>query len=1306
MEENEDKLEQITKQKAKEVERDIGTKAKNTAKKTALNTIKTALKIVFSKMGIIIAIMAILIIMFLAAVLYFLEDDDSENLTAYGKYSINSVLGLDDISELVTINGTPQDGYSLAFVDDIDEKLEEVINASDDYKERKITDPKILKQYIKAELVTQLPYLGEGVPASKLPNLDGVDILYEPEETTNLVNSLDGMIMLGDSFTVRLHNSGLLEDGCEYYAMSGVAPQYWLDRINTLPDDASGVCVLLGVNNPWQITEMQQLIEKLIQKYPGKPIYVQKVFPLGKNYTANNRETTQAQIDKFNDEIEQYCGQQDNAFWIDTTSGYVDEFGYLITNDSEGLHIDENNQNKFASNIKSKILREYGATSGSDSDELQGSNEKEAIWAYLISKGFSEEATAGIMGNWYEETQFRSNAVQGDYRRDDMEAYDEEMTKQFQSMTAEGFAHDTTGGGGYGLAQWTDPSRKEKLYNFAQEQGKDLDDLKMQLDFFMWECENTNEFLPLLEDDFKNITDIDEAARKFHSIYEMSADNETGIQERVDAGKNVWDELHGTIPSGSYSTSARKKAMAVTDRQVDEENEFQAAVKLKRVIPKKEIGELSEVDGKVVEMTYVPQGVFNAYINQQNKNVLEVFTINNNREIVFAKWSYDSDNGVKYAKASSVNIATVMEKYTMPYDYLMILNVYGKDIDFCLGLADLAIESEYIVAIQDQVTTTKTVTEIGETVTRTLTDEAYANMINTEILKSPIGIVQDKLNEYNKELLAKIPKTTTTTASRTNTKITETVSEKIELSYADSWAITVHNEVTYKDEKEAKREDVAMTSTQSAPETTVTTENTDTATITTTTVTTVSTSSVTNKYSSGKTTVEEEKGGDKFVELYKKADGFKRIEPTWLFEALNANARTAKMVDLTKYLLYKATHEDFGVLEPKEVFAEYEENKFKQVKQKNKGTVGWAFTRAWENNELRKFMEGDDTYAYDTTPNIYTCVTSDKTKYILHDELDRAIGNKIYGVDVRFYDMSVGYKWQNVDLFKEQGVNIKESEYNIYSKSQIDVEVIEKISIKAWNNLKERVKRIAEMKKVKLKSYQIDCLTDILYTKGNVYKIVDYYAKLEGELDKEKDKEGFQALGNEFQGARGEARWILFSEGRYPTPIQGEDLDPSDYAGGGEFYELAYELHEYLRENEYWYPSAANIAAGGYVSDGESVQQKLPVRGEAESSRYVDCSSYVSWVISEYIGENHCWYTGSLINNPMDFEVIATSTSEYTEEDLLPGDILVAHNDSSQHTEIYAGEGKTLNCGSTDAIRSEFSNYVPNKFTHVFRPPD
>lgn len=44
--------------------------------------------------------------------------------------------------------------------------------------------------------------------------------------------------------------------------------------------------------------------------------------------------------------------------------------------------------------------------------------------------------------------------------------------------------------GGYGLNQWTGPRRRQ-FETFAQERGAGLDDLDTQLDFTLWELQNT-----------------------------------------------------------------------------------------------------------------------------------------------------------------------------------------------------------------------------------------------------------------------------------------------------------------------------------------------------------------------------------------------------------------------------------------------------------------------------------------------------------------------------------------------------------------------------------------------------------------------------------------------------------------------------------------------------------------------------------------------------------------------------------------------------------------------------------------------
>lgn len=86
-------------------------------------------------------------------------------------------------------------------------------------------------------------------------------------------------------------------------------------------------------------------------------------------------------------------------------------------------------------------------------------NEK-IVWDYLRSKGLSETATAGIMGNIDMESGFNTSSTNGS-------------------------------SGAFGLVQWLG-GRKSNLYAFAKKQGKPATDIIVQLDF-LWNELNTSE---------------------------------------------------------------------------------------------------------------------------------------------------------------------------------------------------------------------------------------------------------------------------------------------------------------------------------------------------------------------------------------------------------------------------------------------------------------------------------------------------------------------------------------------------------------------------------------------------------------------------------------------------------------------------------------------------------------------------------------------------------------------------------------------------------------------------------------------
>ena len=130
-------------------------------------------------------------------------------------------------------------------------------------------------------------------------------------------------------------------------------------------------------------------------------------------------------------------------------------------------------------------------------------------------------------------------------------------------------------------------------------------------------------------------------------------------------------------------------------------------------------------------------------------------------------------------------------------------------------------------------------------------------------------------------------------------------------------------------------------------------------------------------------------------------------------------------------------------------------------------------------------------------------------------------------------------------------------------------------------------------------------------------------------------------------------------------------------------------LHDYIRTNKYAYSCEHNVN-GGYVNtcecNGTSHFGKNTF-DEYDKIKCIDCSAYVSWVLNQALGEatfaSRCtsaWFADSNNWTSKGWEKININ-------DIQAGDILW----KSGHVGIYIGNGRTLEAGSTNSIRSEYS---------------
>lgn len=190
---------------------------------------------------------------------------------------------------------------------------------------------------------TKILSQGESSNNSETENSEETTEEEQEEAANEYVNqkiSLENVLFIGDSITEGLKNSGLIP-GASFSAKTGVAPSYWLERVDSLPqnsDNIKAVCVMLGVNNPSQTEQMKQLIDALVNRYSGKTIYVQRVLPVTIKY--NNYTQMNENINAYNEEIKAYCSSKSNVEFIDTSEGYVNSNGVGIVDlfDSMGVH--------------------------------------------------------------------------------------------------------------------------------------------------------------------------------------------------------------------------------------------------------------------------------------------------------------------------------------------------------------------------------------------------------------------------------------------------------------------------------------------------------------------------------------------------------------------------------------------------------------------------------------------------------------------------------------------------------------------------------------------------------------------------------------------------------------------------------------------------------------------------------------------------------------------------------------------------------------------------------------------------------
>lgn len=145
----------------------------------------------------------------------------------------------------------------------------------------------------------------------------------------------------------------------------------------------------------------------------------------------------------------------------------------------------------------------YGVPDYPEIELVEGTYD-EQVYNYLRAKGFSKAAACGILGNMYQESGVNPTSIQGNGR-----------------------------GPAAGICQWenynTKSGRWKRLYDRAEEQGVEWTDLKLQLDFMIWElsggdaaCKHLMEVNYGGLNAFKSTTDVEWATEVFERCFERA----------------------------------------------------------------------------------------------------------------------------------------------------------------------------------------------------------------------------------------------------------------------------------------------------------------------------------------------------------------------------------------------------------------------------------------------------------------------------------------------------------------------------------------------------------------------------------------------------------------------------------------------------------------------------------------------------------------------------------------------------------------------------------------------------------------
>lgn len=175
------------------------------------------------------------------------------------------------------------------------------------------------------------------------------------------------------------------------------------------------------------------------------------------------------------------------------------------------------------------------------------------IWNILKADIQNEYGVAGLMGNLVAESGLIPYRLQGDFSDGYIDSLNYTAGVDNGSISENDFVNNGPNGGGYGLAQWTYPARKQNMYNRHISENVSIGDTNFTCQFLLWELQTS---YGSVYDTLKNATSILEASNVVLHDFENPAEQGPDVETyRASLGQGVYDAYTGT--GGSCFTEPR-----------------------------------------------------------------------------------------------------------------------------------------------------------------------------------------------------------------------------------------------------------------------------------------------------------------------------------------------------------------------------------------------------------------------------------------------------------------------------------------------------------------------------------------------------------------------------------------------------------------------------------------------------------------------------------------------------------------------------------------------------------------------------